>query len=77
VRPDGRLALPDAPPGVFYASGLHHNVLVVVPEWEMVIVRLGEGPAPPGGYEGVLNAFLRRLGMAVHPLDAPGGGRSG
>jgi CubicO group peptidase (beta-lactamase class C family) len=77
VRPDGRLALPDAPPGVFYASGLHHNVLVVVPEWDMVIVRLGEGPAPPGGYEGVLNAFLRRLGMAVHPLDAPGGGRSG
>lgn len=68
-RADGRLALPDAPPGTFYAAGLHHNILLVVPEWEMVIVRLGEGPNPEGGHAGVLNAFLRRLGMAVHPLN--------
>jgi CubicO group peptidase (beta-lactamase class C family) len=68
-RADGRLALPDAPAGVFYAAGLHHNILLVVPEWEMVIVRLGEGPSPEGGHAGVLNAFLRRLGMAVHPLN--------
>lgn len=75
-RADGRRAMPDAPAGAFYAAGLGHNVLLVVPEWETVIVRLGEGRNPPGGHAAVLNAFLRRLGMAVHPLEGGGQGSS-
>jgi hypothetical protein len=68
--------MPDAPAGSFYAAGLGHNILLVVPEWEMVIVRLGEGRTPPDGHAATLNAFLRRLGMAVHPLDGGGQGSS-
>ena len=69
VRPDGTRLLPHAPPGTFVALGLHHNVLIVVPEWEMVIVRLGLDEARGDGWS-VIDDFLRRLGMAVSPLAA-------
>lgn len=65
LHADGTRLLPDAPPGTYYASGLNNNQCVIIPEWEMVIVRMGvDGNAPPG----TLNAFLRRLGLAVSPL---------
>lgn len=35
---------------------------------EMVIVRLGEGGNPPEGHAAVIDAFLRKLALAVHPL---------
>ncbi|MBX3744734.1 MAG: hypothetical protein KF833_05445 [Verrucomicrobiae bacterium] len=55
------------PPGTDYASGLNHNLCIIIPEWEMVIVRMGvDGNAPPG----TLDAFLRRLTLAVSPLPA-------
>jgi CubicO group peptidase (beta-lactamase class C family) len=67
VRPDGRRLLPHAPEGTFLAVGLHHNVLIVIPEWEMVVVRLGEDEVR-GDTWAVLDDFLRRLAMAVSPL---------
>jgi CubicO group peptidase (beta-lactamase class C family) len=69
LRPDGTRLLPDAPAGTTYAAGLNHNLCVVVPEWEMVIVRMGVDGNPPDGHASVLNAFLRRLGLAVSPLE--------
>jgi CubicO group peptidase (beta-lactamase class C family) len=71
LRPDGTRLMPDAPAGVYLAAGLNHNLCVVIPEWEMVIVRMGVDGNPPDGHASVLNAFLRRLGLAVSPL--PGG----
>jgi CubicO group peptidase (beta-lactamase class C family) len=68
ARLDGRRLMPDAPAGTYFAAGLNHNLCVVIPEWEMVIVRLGEDGSPSRGHAWVLNAFLRRLGMAVSPL---------
>jgi CubicO group peptidase (beta-lactamase class C family) len=65
---DGTRLLPDAPPGTYYAAGLNHNLCVVIPEWDMVIVRMGVDGNPPEGHAPVLNTFLRRLGMAVSPL---------
>ncbi|HMO65593.1 MAG TPA: serine hydrolase, partial [Verrucomicrobiota bacterium] len=65
LRADGTRGLPDAPAGAFYAAGLNQNLCIVIPEWEMVIVRMGVDGNAPGE---VLNAFLRRLGMAVSPL---------
>jgi CubicO group peptidase (beta-lactamase class C family) len=38
---DGRRLLPDATPGTFYRSGWPVQRLFVIPEWNMVIVRLG------------------------------------
>lgn len=65
----GSRLLPDAPPGTYFAAGFNHNLCVVIPEWEMVIVRMGTDGNPLDGDASVLNAFLRRLGMAVSPLE--------
>lgn len=65
--------LPDAPEGACFLAGLDRGRarVLVVPEWEMVIVRLATDDDPPDA-DAVMNAFLRRLGMAVAPLtEAP------
>jgi CubicO group peptidase (beta-lactamase class C family) len=64
----GARALPDAPAGAYWAEGLHHNILLVIPEWEMVVVRMGEDRSPLGGHEAALNRFVRRLAQSVSPL---------
>ena len=69
TRPDGSRFLPDAPEGTFIAIGLDHNIILVVSEWEMVMVRAGTDRDPPMGHPHVLNHFLRRLGMAVYALE--------
>jgi CubicO group peptidase (beta-lactamase class C family) len=68
TRADGSRLLPDAPARSFYAVGLNHNLCVVIPEWEMVIVRMGQDGKPPEGHAAVLNTFLRKLSLAVSPL---------
>ncbi len=44
--PDGTLSLPGAPQGCYYASGLHNNRCIVIPQWNMVVVRMGEDGHP-------------------------------
>ena len=61
----GLSAMPDAPAKTYYASGLNHNVCFVIPEWNMVIVRMGVDGNPPEGKYVVWNEFLKRLGKAV------------
>jgi CubicO group peptidase (beta-lactamase class C family) len=61
----GLSAMPDAPRNLYYASGLNHNVCFVIPEWDMVIVRMGVDGNPPEGKHVVWNEFLRRLTDAV------------
>lgn len=59
---DGQQALPAAPVGTFWASGHNNNRCFVVPEWNMVIVRLGlDGRAPAEGW----NDFLAKIRSAV------------
>jgi CubicO group peptidase (beta-lactamase class C family) len=61
----GENHMPDVPPNTFYASGLHHNVLFVIPKWNMVIVRMGTDGNPPFGKHNVWNHFLKRVGQAT------------
>jgi CubicO group peptidase (beta-lactamase class C family) len=62
VKPDGSRKFPAAPAGMFWASGHNNNKCFVVPEWNMVIVRLGlDGKAP----DKVWNDFLAALAAAV------------
>ena len=61
----GAVRMPDAPPRTYYASGLNHNLIFVVPEWEMVIVRLGTDGNPPMGKAAAWNGFFRRLAKGV------------
>lgn len=54
-RPDGELLMPDVPEGAFFSAGLKHNVCLVVPAWDLVLVRLGTDYNPPDGHAAVLN----------------------
>jgi CubicO group peptidase (beta-lactamase class C family) len=65
VGPDGSRTWPHAPPRTFAAIGLHHNVCIVVPEWQMVIVRLGEDRSPEGGHHVAIDDLFRALRTAV------------
>ena len=44
-----------------FTSGLNHNVCLVVPEWNLVIVRMGTDGNPEAGKFGVYSEVLRRL----------------
>lgn len=68
---NGKRYMPDAPPRAFFAAGLKHNICLVIPEWEMVVVRMGEDHNPVDGHAYVLNHLMRKLSMAVYPLDTP------
>jgi len=63
----GLSAMPDAPPKTYYASGLNHNVCFVIPEWNMVIVRMGVDGNPPDGKYVVWNKFLGMLSKGINP----------
>jgi hypothetical protein len=45
---NGQRLWPDADPSTFAAYGAKNNLMFVVPEWDMVIVRLGLGPGAGG-----------------------------
>lgn len=62
---DGLSRMPDAPLGVAYMSGLNHNVCCIIPEWDMVVIRMGTDQNPIEGKHIVWNEFLKRLGEAL------------
>ena len=61
----GENRMPLAPARTYYASGLNHNLLFVVPEWNMVVVRMGTDGNPPFGKPKVWNQFFGKLRAAV------------
>jgi CubicO group peptidase (beta-lactamase class C family) len=66
VNPDGNRKWPDAPIGAYSASGYNNNDMFVVPEWNMVIVRLGLDEGTDGAItDAVYSAFLRKVGEAI------------
>ena len=60
----GENRMPAAPPRTYYASGLNHNLLFVIPEWDMVVVRMGVDGNPPMGKPQAWNGFFARLSEA-------------
>ena len=62
TKPDGKRLWPSAPPGTFAARGYNNNQCFVVPEWDMVVVRLGTD----GNVEDeVWDQFFGLLGAAI------------
>lgn len=60
--PDGKRKWPGAPAGTFVAAGFNNNQCFVIPEWQMVVVRLGlDGSAK----DGIWNGFFAGLTAAV------------
>jgi CubicO group peptidase (beta-lactamase class C family) len=62
---DGLSKLPDAPIKVAYMSGLNHNICCLIPEWNMVIVRMGTDKNPVEPKHIVWNMFLKKVGEAM------------
>jgi CubicO group peptidase (beta-lactamase class C family) len=65
IRPDGRRPWPAAPPMTYTALGHNSNYCFVIPEWNMVIVRMGASPAENGGgrqsEERMWNTFFSKV----------------
>lgn len=61
---DGTMKLPGAPEGVYFASGLNNNKCIVIPQWNMVIVRMGED-GHPDEPDKVYGTFLQMMGKAI------------
>lgn len=62
---DGKLAWPEAPLRAFAAMGHNNNVLFVIPEWDMVIARLGLDGADRVISDARWSVFLGKVGQAV------------
>ena len=79
VKPDGQRLWPAAPPETYFANGLHNNVCIVVPQWNMVIARTNGGRKDgaantPANVDEIWSGFFSRLAVSVsHGLtNSPG-----
>lgn len=62
---DGNLKWPGAPSGTYAASGFNNNDMFIIPEWEMVVVRLGLDQNEFEITDGIYSTFLQKVGKAV------------
>ncbi|MBM3837850.1 MAG: hypothetical protein FJ398_07760 [Verrucomicrobia bacterium] len=65
MKADGKWLWPGAPAGVFAAAGHNNNRLFVIPEWRMVVVRLGLDQAERKITDETYGEFLRLIGKAA------------
>jgi len=65
VKPDGKRRWPGAPPGTYSASGYNNNDMFVIPEWDMVIVRLGLDQTDFVITDTIYGNFIKKLGQAI------------
>jgi CubicO group peptidase (beta-lactamase class C family) len=66
IKPDGKRNWPGAPPHTYSASGYNNNDMFVIPEWNMVIVRLGLDQASDGPItDATYSTFLSGVGQAI------------
>ena len=62
---DGRRRWPGVPVGTYAASGYNNNDMFIIPEWNMVIVRLGLDQQQFAISNDIYAEFLRRVGAAL------------
>jgi CubicO group peptidase (beta-lactamase class C family) len=65
IQPDGNRIWPDAPADVFAAIGHNNNRMFVIPEWQMVVVRLGLDQSDKKISETVWSTFLGKIGAGL------------
>jgi len=70
IKPDGQRLWPGAPPRTYYANGLHNNVCIVVPEWNLVLARTNGGRKDgsantPAKVDEIWSGFFGRLASAI------------
>jgi CubicO group peptidase (beta-lactamase class C family) len=62
---NGLSPMPNSPQRAYYMSGFNHNVCFVIPEWNMVIVRMGTDGNPSPSKHEVWDQFLKLMALAV------------
>lgn len=63
-KANGETKFPGAPEGCFFASGSNNNKCIVIPQWNMVVVRMGEDGYPANS-DIIYGTFLRMLGESI------------
>ena len=73
TRRNGQRLWPGVPSSAFGVSGWNNNRLFVIPDWDVVVVRLGQDHTKAFAITGATwSEFLRRLGAALTAReDAP------
>ncbi len=66
----GYRAMKDEPRGTYAAGGYNNNGMFVIPEWNMVIVRLGLDESQRPITDAVYSSFIEKVGQAI--ADGPG-----
>lgn len=70
ITANGKRLWPGAPDGTFAASGHNNNRLFVIPEWGMVIVRLGLDQNDRKITDATWGEFLEKVGKAINARGA-------
>ena len=65
IKPNGKRNWPGAPVGMYAASGYNNNDMFVIPEWKMVIVRLGLDQGEFAITNTIYSTFLEKVGQAI------------
>ena len=65
IKPNGKRNWPGAPSGTYSASGYNNNDMFVIPEWNMVIVRLGLDQSEFAITNSIYSTFLEKVGQAI------------
>lgn len=72
IKHDGKRKWPGAPPGTYSASGYNNNDMFVIPEWNMVIVRLGLDQTEFNITDMIYGTFIQKLGQAITDVTTEG-----
>ncbi len=65
IKHDGKPPWPSAPPKTFLARGFNNNVCFVVPEWDLVLVRMAETADPGTRFDGFWNAVFEKIASGI------------
>ncbi|MEQ8554855.1 MAG: serine hydrolase [Cyclobacteriaceae bacterium] len=69
LKPDGERKWPDAPLGTYGAWGHNNNFLIIIPEWNMVLVRLGLDQSDKAITDQIINQFIQKIDESIRFLE--------
>lgn len=65
TKPDGKRPWPAPPPETFMARGFNNNACIVVPEWELVLVRMATTGDLGTRFDAFRDAVFAELGPGI------------
>ena len=65
IKHNGKRKWPGAPAGTYSASGYNNNDMFVIPEWDMVIVRLGLDQNESPITDTIYGSFIEKISRSI------------